>query len=44
MGSTGPVADSREGAAGCVVDGYFYIHGGFSRELFGNMRVYDLEN
>jgi Kelch motif len=38
----GSLPHSREGASAAIVDNNFYIFGGFSRDLFGDFRVYDI--
>ncbi len=40
---TGSIPDSREGAAACVIDSSLYIFGGFSRDLFADLRIFDLQ-
>jgi len=40
----GSIPHSREGAVACMIDHSFYLFGGFSRDLFGDFRVYDSNN
>lgn len=38
----GAIPDSREGATACMIDNYLYLFGGFSRDLFKDVRVFDV--
>ena len=40
---SGSIPDSREGAAACIIGNNFYLFGGFSRDLFNDMRIYHLD-
>lgn len=40
----GSIPHSREGGAACIVDNTLYVFGGFSRDLFGDMRAYDIHS
>ena len=40
----GSIPHSREGATACIIDNTLYLFGGFSRDLFGDFRTYDLNS
>ncbi len=40
--ATGSQPDSREGATTCTINNSLYLFGGFSRDIFNDMRVLDL--
>ena len=39
----GSIPDSREGAAIAMVDNTIYLFGGFSREIYNDTRLYDVD-
>lgn len=41
METSGSTPNSREGAAGCIVGNNIYIFGGFSRDIFSDLRLLD---
>jgi hypothetical protein len=42
VSSCGSTPDSREGATACVINNNLYLFGGFSRDLFNDIRVVDI--
>lgn len=42
MGQSGSIPHSREGGQAVILNNEFYLFGGFSRDLFGDFRVYDV--
>lgn len=40
--SYGSMPDSREGTSACIIDNSLYLFGGFSRDIYNDMRVLDL--
>jgi hypothetical protein len=40
----GSIPHSREGSTACIIDNTLYLFGGFSRDLFGDFRTYDLNS
>lgn len=40
----GSLPHTREGATASLIGNNFYVFGGFSRDLFGDFRSYDLNN
>jgi len=41
VSALGSTPDSREGSAGCLVGDDFCMFGGFSREIFGDLRYFE---
>ena len=41
LNGQGSLPHSREGASAAIIDSSFYVFGGFSRDLFGDFRMYD---
>eukprot|EP00347_Sterkiella_histriomuscorum_P022130 403331578 len=39
----GSIPDSREGSTACMIDNNLYLFGGFSRDLFRDVRVFDIQ-
>ncbi len=44
LGQHGSLPHSREGASASVIDNSFYVFGGFSRDLFGDLRCFDIHS
>ena len=42
LNDQGSIPNSREGGSACVIDNDYYIFGGFSRDIFNDIRVLDL--
>jgi hypothetical protein len=40
--TVGPTPGSREGCSGIVIGNHLYLYGGFSRDLYNDMRKIDL--
>ena len=41
MDTSGSTPNSREGAAACIVGNNIYLYGGFSRDIFSDLRLLD---
>jgi hypothetical protein len=44
MYPSGSMPDSREGSATIMYENNLYIFGGFSRDIFNDLRVLDMNN
>jgi N-acetylneuraminic acid mutarotase len=42
LNQQGSLPHAREGASSVIVDNNLYVYGGFSRDLFGDFRVFDM--
>ena len=44
LSTSGSIPQSREGGTCCVIDSNLYVFGGFSRDIYNDIRVLDLNH